>query len=197
MGRAAKRKAAQARCKAKKREAKQEYGACAQCGGKKTCPDECILSTWQPNCCPKKNGVRMTPHHVVPKHCFRDENGKLPNCKQYAAGSAPCICVVGRSKVKEHGDIHDVFDPLENEFRDEAKGKYKQKGVWSYGEASRAGASSVESVTGCPYKCIKDQIDDYHNARGIDNDTRLRADSTGKQVKALPRSKGGQANKFN
>lgn len=186
MGKGAKKKAERARCKAKKQEAKQKYGACKKCGGKHTCPDDCILSTWKPNCCPKKNGVRQTPHHVVPKHCFVDQNGKLPDCTDYASGSAPCICVTGKSKVKKHGEIHDVFDDIENGYRDNAKGMHKQKGVWSYGEASRAGASSVAKVTDCPYKCIKDQIDDYHHDRGITNTTRLRADSTGLQVKTLP-----------
>jgi len=194
MGRAARKKAEQARCKAKREEAKQKHGGpCKKCG---QCPDECILSTWKPNCCPKKNGVRQTPHHVVPKHCFVDSKGKLPNCKDYSAGSAPCICVTGKSKVKKHGEIHDKFDPIENSFRDNAQGIYNQKGVWSYLEASDAGARSVQKVTKCPYKCIKDQVDDYHRDRGIGDGTKLRADSTGKKVKTLPRSKGGQSDMF-
>jgi len=190
MGRGAKKKAAKAKCKSRKA-AKEKYGACKKCGGKHTCPDECILSTWKPNCCPKKNGVRMTPHHVVPKHCFVDDNGKLPDCQDYAASSAPCICVTGKSKIKTHGKIHKVFDRIENSYRDEAKGMHHEEGVWSYGEASRAGASSVKKVTGCPYKCIKDQIDDYHGERGIKPETRLRADASGKIVKVMPSGEGG------
>jgi hypothetical protein len=189
MGRAAKKKAEQANCKAKKQAAKKKHGgACKKCG---QCPDECILSTWKPNCCPKKNGVRQTPHHVVPKHCFVDANGKLPDCEKYASGSAPCICVTGRSKIKKHGEIHEEFDPMENKFRDNAQGVHNEAGVWSYGEAADAGAKSVQSVTGCPKKCIKDQIDDYHHDRGIEDSTRLRADSTGKKVKVMPSGEEG------
>jgi hypothetical protein len=120
-----------------------------------------------------------------------DANGKLPDCEKYASGSAPCICVTGRSKIKKHGEIHEEFDPMENKFRDNAQGVHNEAGVWSYGEAADAGAKSVQSVTGCPKKCIKDQIDDYHHDRGIEDSTRLRADSTGKKVKVMPSGEEG------
>jgi hypothetical protein len=168
-------------CREYRQKANKKHGPCKSCGGDATCPDdqpECILSPWKPNCCTKKNGVRQTPHHIVPKHCFMDKDGNgFAGSENYSASQAPCICVTGKSKVKTHGKIHDDFDKKEDAARD------SQNGVWTYQQARTAGVNSTAKVTGCPEACLRSQLDAYHKKKpepGIENDTLLRADSTGK-----------------
>lgn len=144
------------------------------------------LSEGQAGCCDGK-----TPHHVVPVHCFmppgvREAGGseRYVGCAGYDPDKAPCICVEGAGKEKKHGDIHEVFDALEDEHLDEhlVDGK---AGSWSYLEASIAGAESVCAAVGCDPVCTKAQLDAYHQEQGrpkLKDDTPLRADSNGNRT---------------
>ena len=140
---------------------------------------KCVLVPYKDGCCDGK-----TPHHVVPKHCFRQtpKEGALPyaGCDDYQPGDAPCVCVTGEDKSnkrKQHARIHKEMDKAEDDFK--AAG-----GTWTYKQAADAGAKSVNKVLGCNEKCTKAQLDKYHqgkppNGAGIQDGTSLRADSAG------------------
>lgn len=147
---------------------------------------KCILSPETvSNCCPGPDGKKMTPHHIVPAHCFmppgtRGAGGseRYEGCAGYSVADAPCICVEGEGKEKDHGKIHDLVDDLEDSKLDGGKA-----GSWTYDEAAAAGVMAAGEVTKCDEKCMRSQVDAYHQQSGgspnIANDTRLRADSSG------------------
>jgi hypothetical protein len=156
---------------------------------------KCVLSPYSPsNCCngsatdgaaPKK----MTGHHVIPAHCFmppgtRGEGGdaRYPGCEGYSINDAPCVCVEGEGKEKEHGEIHKIIDAAEDKHLDAGKA-----GSWTYAEASTQSSKAVAEVTKCDEKCIQSQVDAYHQKKdgktpAIANDTKLRADSSGNRT---------------
>jgi hypothetical protein len=138
----------------------------------------------------------QTPHHVIPVHCFMGKGvrglpkdkriaGQFDGCKKYDMNKAPCICVKGKSKTDKHGEIHKIFDDLEDKHL-EPKAP-RTAGSWSYAEAK---AAAVESTTQadpsdgtkkCSPACMELQVKNYHEQKevGIAADTPLRADSTG------------------
>ena len=142
---------------------------------------KCVLSPYQPsNCCDDKTG-----HHVIPAHCFmppgtRGSGGdaRYEGCEGYEINDAPCICVDGEGKEKEHGKIHKFVDKAEDKHLVDG-----EAGSWSYDQASNAGSQAVAKVTKCDEKCIKAQVDQYHQQKNgtpsIDSSTQLRADSSG------------------
>ncbi len=147
---------------------------------------KCILSPETPNnCCAGSDGKTMTPHHVIPAHCFmppgeRGSNGpaRYSGCEGYSVADAPCICVEGAGKEKDHGKIHDLVDDLEDLNLVDG-----QAGNWSYSSAATAGVMAVGEVTKCDEKCLRAQVDAYHQQEGktpnVGNGTSLRADSSG------------------
>jgi GHH signature containing HNH/Endo VII superfamily nuclease toxin 2 len=185
----AKAKASKENCAAKKAKAKTEFGACRQCGEKGNCPDDkpdCILLPYRPDCCPNNK----TGHHVIPKHCFIPTGGKndrVEGCAKYNPGKAPCVCLTGKTKVKNHGKVHDSFDPMENLFKENGR-----PGAWPYLEAKNAACFSLSSPPcNCPQDCIGPQLDKYHKEEcGMDDDTLLIASSSGGHcpLPAVPKS---------
>lgn len=147
---------------------------------------KCVLSPETPNnCCSGEDGKTMTPHHVIPAHCFmppgeRSSGGdaRYSGCNGYSVADAPCICVEGAGKEKDHGKIHDLVDDLEDLNLENG-----QAGSWSYSDAATAGVMAVGEVTKCDEKCLRAQVDAYHQQKtkkpDISNDTSLRADSSG------------------
>lgn len=150
---------------------------------------KCVLSPYSPsNCCGDEDGKKKTGHHVIPAHCFmppgtRGSGGdaRYEGCEGYSINDAPCICVDGEGKEKEHGEIHKRVDKAEDKFLVDGKA-----GSWTYAQASKAGSSAVSKVTKCDEKCIQAQVDAYHQQAGkspnIGNDTKLRADSSGNRT---------------
>lgn len=173
------------RCKAQKSFQKAQSPKCKNCACKGN-PPECALYAYSPNCCPDGK----TPHHVIPGHCFQKADiggvpqGNLDTTPHYAYNDAPCICVEGAGKEKEHGELHRSIDQKERQHR-EAQG-----GVWTYAQARDSAAASVHEVKkDCTEDCIKAQLNDYHRKKpkpGIEEKTALRADPWGKKVKDLP-----------
>jgi hypothetical protein len=104
---------------------------------------------------------------------------RYEGCKGYEINDAPCVCVDGEGKEKEHGEIHKVIDAAEDKFLVDGKA-----GSWSYAEASKASSAAVAEVTKCDEKCIQAQVDAYHQGKSpkIANDTKLRADSSGNRT---------------
>ncbi|MEE9129613.1 MAG: PAAR-like domain-containing protein [Phycisphaerales bacterium] len=149
---------------------------------------KCMLVPYKPEksegqlgCCPG-----MTPHHVIPVHCFmgkgerdKPDPKKFDGCKNYDLDKAPCICVEGKSKTKTHGKIHKVFDKLEDDHLD--PGDKRKAGSWTYAEAKEAAKDSCnKNQPGCDKKCTEAQVKAYHEDEAkIDPGTLLRADSTG------------------
>jgi hypothetical protein len=150
---------------------------------------ECLLSPHEPSrCC---DG--LTPHHIVPVHCFmppgeRKKGGaeRYEGCEGYDPKKAPCICVEGEDKTKVHGEIHKLLDASEDKHLD----KNGQAGSWSYSQASTAGINAASEATGCDKDCLRAQVHAYHknnagpNGNGPDlkSGTQLRADSSGNRV---------------
>lgn len=163
------------------RNSKKNSGkACVECACSAS-PSECTLYPFSSKCCQNKD---LTPHHVIPKHCFYVESVKkdvsiLPKrgngCEEYNGDYAPCICATGRDKnvPGQHRDIHDDFDPKEDANLASGKkaGEKRIAGVWKYKQARDAGIQSVcKSLPQCceskkSSKCFKAQLDDYHKNR--------------------------------
>lgn len=150
---------------------------------------KCVLSPYAPsNCCDGKTG-----HHVIPAHCFmppgtRSANGeaRYEGCKGYEINEAPCICVDGEGKEKEHGEIHKIVDDAEDKFLKNGKDGGQKAGSWTYEQASNESSKAVSQVTKCDQKCIKAQVDAYHQQKSgspnISSSTKLRADSSGNRL---------------
>lgn len=141
---------------------------------------KCVLVPYKFGCCKGKTG-----HHIIPAHCFmppgernNDTGKRYENCKKYNTNEAPCICVSGKDKSnkrKQHARLHKHFDAAED--------AHKSVGTWTYQQASEAGAKSVNKVMRCDEKCTQAQLDKYHcNENNITEDTKLRADSSGKSI---------------
>ncbi len=133
------------------------------------CGDEdgkCVLSTWHPNHCPpNKDGTKKTPHHIIPKHCFKHagEGGNaMAGWSNYDPDKAACICVSGKTKTKgtEHGRIHKRVDLAE------AIAGYDDgadTGTWSFSDASNSGCEATEEVLDeCDLDCLKLAIKATH-----------------------------------
>jgi hypothetical protein len=174
--------------KGKNPEIKRKATNDAMCA-KEDCKEalKCVLSPYRPsNCCGGEDGKKKTGHHVIPAHCFmppgtRGAGGdaRYAGCEGYSINDAPCICVDGEGKEKEHGRIHKRVDKAEDKFLVNGKA-----GSWTYAQASKAGSSAVAKVTKCDAACIQAQVDSYHQQKdgktpSIANDTKLRADSSG------------------
>jgi hypothetical protein len=147
--------------------------------------------------CEGTGSKKMTPHHCVPDHCFKDPGkfgGYYPGAIKHRDGL--CICVEGSDKYKqdrtgasishwsyetfsqhyhalaEHGRIHAKFDELES-----ALGRGgKPGGSASLGQLESTAAKVIAEVTGCDEKALKKQLRAYHSERGLPANTKLRAD---------------------
>lgn len=154
---------------------------------------KCVLSPYSPsNCCKGPDGKKMTPHHVVPAHCFMPKgtrgaggSDRYEGCEGYQDADAPCICVTGKDKsAGDHKKIHDKFDDIEDKKMVKLPNGKFTAGSWTYSEASTEGSRAVSEVTGCKEECLKAQVDEYHQQKAPDSPrigdkTALRADSGG------------------
>jgi hypothetical protein len=148
---------------------------------------KCVLSPYNPSNCCEENGVKMTPHHIVPKHCFMypGGRGKYDGCDGYNGNKAPCVCVTGKDKsTGDHKKIHDRFDPIEDNYITSISSGKKLAGTWQYQEAAHQGCVVTARVTKCDPACLREQVDAYHQqGKGkkpnIESQTSLRAESTG------------------
>jgi len=157
---------------------------------------KCALAPHKPRSCCKNEQA----HHVIPVRCFlkpgeRKKTGPLrgkgpwktwPGSEGYNPNEAPCICLEGHAKGQgtgSHKIAHDHFDAAE----DAHISPDGTAGSWSYAEACKAGADSIEKATkgkgDCSAKCIRAQLNAYHSSKKkmphLKKSTRLRADSKG------------------
>jgi len=146
----------------------------------------CMLTPYQRGptqggCCPGQ-----TPHHIVPKHHFKEFSG-------YDHKAAPCVCVEGHSwhrndksrfpkAKKTHPDMHERQDTFERTAIDTVKdflangddtGNRTADHAMTYEEAKNAGVAAhaecfPDSDPTCSDKCMVAQIDAYHTQDGVD-----------------------------
>ena len=144
-------------------------------GGKDKGNPRCILRPFSPDTC-KAEG--RTGHHVVPDRVFR--TGPRGSSHPYGITEAQglVICVVGAnaSRSKEHGQIHALYDPLERV----AGLAGNPPGTAKLGILEAAGAFSAGKITGCNPILLEAQLRAYHQLKGLNVDTVVRADPTGK-----------------
>lgn len=142
---------------------------------------KCVLTPYgaQPECCKDHTGDEKTKHHCVPDHCFKepgDDGDYYQGIKDLSYGKGLCICVTGddkNEKRKQHARIHKLFDKAEDDRRDNNGGK------WTFGEAKQEAVEAVGEVTKCNKACLKQQLEQHYAKKGVNDDTVLRADSTG------------------
>ncbi|MGB9181149.1 MAG: hypothetical protein WCB68_18090 [Pyrinomonadaceae bacterium] len=113
-------------------------------------------------------GGIYTGHHIIPDHCFYYTSGLrgkgelsaflCPGVSNYTTANGLVIIVTADSnggKSREHGRIHDVFDPIEFAF--------KGNNRWTYAEARDAAIQSVMVVCAALTAAILEQtLDAYY-----------------------------------
>lgn len=161
----------------------------------------CTLSKYKDGCKSKGN-KKLTPHHCVPNHCFKERGvhgAYYPGALAY--GDGLCICVQGTTKathkttgesvshwdyatygqhyhaLAEHGRIHAKFD----EWEAALGSRSKPANTATLGQLEGAAARVIAEVTGCDAKYIHKQLRDYHQNNGLPAETRLRADPGGRK----------------
>jgi hypothetical protein len=141
---------------------------------------------------------------VVPDHCFKmpdsQGGGRYPGTEKITHANGLVICVGGATKstgkeggnvtkggfkgklgqwfgaLADHGKIHALMDAQEG-----ALGAANTpKRTATLGQLEDAGARSAGMVTGCDPKDLKRQLREHHQANGLPEDTRLRADPFGR-----------------
>jgi hypothetical protein len=151
---------------------------------------ECMLVEYggsgSPNCCPGKTG-----HHLIPAHCFMPPGARkaggdpYEDWPKYDVDKAPTACVEGSTKELGHGELHEIFDLVEDKHLTTAG----TAGAWPYSTARDTAASSLKQVNAsCDEACTKAQLNAYHRKACKDganlDSTPLRADSTGRRTPA-------------
>ncbi len=168
--------------------AKAEKEAAGKKGGKDKGNPRCILRPYRVNgvdtCKPTRTG-----HHVVPDRVFRVGkrgsariNGGIPE------DDGLVICVDGPNldRSKEHGQIHALYDKAEvaaavlTASNAAARGAPVIPGTAPLGVLEAAGALAAGKVTGCNPLLLEAQLRAYHASKGLNIDTPVRADPSGK-----------------
>lgn len=110
----------------------------------------CFLRPFEPakgeaGCCPGQ-----TPHHIPPKSCMKQSNGKYP--RDYKWKSALCVCLEGGTQYAgSHGKNHAAINHL--------AGQHVKPGKTCSTEKYNAiCAAAVAQQCGCSAKCIEDQL---------------------------------------
>jgi hypothetical protein len=144
-------------------------------GGKDKGNPRCILRPFSPDTC-KAEG--RTGHHVVPDRVFRTgpRGSSHPYGITEAQGLVICVDGANASRSKEHGQIHALYDPLERV----AGLAGNPPGTAKLGILEAAGAFSAGKITGCNPILLEAQLRAYHQLKGLNVDTVVRADPTGK-----------------
>jgi hypothetical protein len=135
-----------------------------------SCGPECKLSSKEPNNCPEDpKGQKMTPHHIIPAHCFRKRGDSFtPEWPDYDYEKAACICVKGATKTSvdsagkllDHGRIHARLDVAEALAGLREGGSQK----WTFEEAKTVGVAAVMRVLGpkCDPVCVAALVEATH-----------------------------------
>lgn len=131
--------------------------------------------------CPEVNGKKQTPHHLLPDRTMKGKSN-------YAHGTAPCICVNGRSQHMEiHKECHKLFDPVERYFHERGKAA-----EWDYATGRAAAVESASGALDPPGKpmsdnerrCVGAQLDAYY--KKADNGPKMKDGDTLNNPQASP-----------
>ena len=144
-------------------------------GGNVKRDPRCLLRPYRPDTC----GPNKTGHHVVPDRAFRTGargTGRIPGGLSEADGLVICVNGSNASRSREHGKIHAIYDPAERI----AGLAGSPIGTTSLGALELIAAVSVAKITGCNPLSLEAQLRTYHQARGLDATTLVRADPSGK-----------------
>jgi hypothetical protein len=142
----------------------------------------------------------QTPHHIVEKASFGDDMGKSPSARkpfagmeQYNPDAAPCVCAegTGHSMGGTHELMH-VFQKASTLGAIEGQtptrmplsggGTSDPHPTQNYQQARDTGTDAFQQVfpdAGCSKECIQGQLDAYHNGRGINDGTTVKAVTEG------------------
>lgn len=180
VGKAAGRETAEAAAKQTAKEAEEAAAKKAAAGrnppgGNSKGDPRCVLRPYSPDTC-KAQG--RTGHHVVPDRVFRtgSRGSSHPFGVSEADGLVICVDGANLSRSKEHGKIHQLYDPAER-----ALGLAgNPPGTAALGLLEAAGAIAVGKVTGCNPLLLEAQLRAYHQLKGLGPDVIVRADPTGK-----------------
>jgi hypothetical protein len=143
----------------------------------------------QAGCCEGQTG-----HHLVEASSFFDKgrggskSKALMGTEDYSTDKAPCVCAEGTNQYQgTHGLLHTFQSTaaMGNETIKKLKlkdGTVLETKSTTYGEARDQGASAAKKTfpeSGCDEECLKAQLDAYHNACGIDDETNCKQVVTG------------------
>jgi hypothetical protein len=181
--------------------------------GRVECGKGCVIVANDKGCPKNEKGEAQTPHHIIPKHCFKeywnDPVTKKPiplkDWSNYNPDKAPCVCVTGIDKkdkdpagdLLEHGRIHRRMDLAEAVCALRPGPDGKPCNAWSYSEARDAGIASVNKGTGgkCDPVCVAAVVDGYHLGKSK-KDPPLRAHCPETKTSELRKDALGIAKQF-
>ncbi len=111
--------------------------------------------------CGKKKGKKQTPHHLIPKRCFKRNRSNY--VKGYDPNKAPCICVSGKNQhTGSHKACHRRFDPVER-YHAEKKLPFSYKSAQAAAAQSAGGAMNPPGdLDKAEQACVAAQLDAYH-----------------------------------
>lgn len=159
-------------------------------------------------CCPGQTG-----HHLIEASSFFETGrgdtgtakaveginwtGKPSDSRpsnEYHPDRAPCMCAEGTTSTQgSHGALHTEMKAINSEMptkelnlSDGSKTSVKSVKYKDAKANASAAAAKVFPLSKCSKSCIEAQLDNYHNDKGINNDTDLVAVEAGKAKKQLP-----------
>jgi hypothetical protein len=154
---------------------------------------KCKLTPQKEGCCPNSG---QEAHHIVEAHGFcqagtRNNLGATPLTQfsqpqpGYQPGEAPCVCAQGQRWEAEHGAFHGIVGKRENTaVLAAAMTGGDPTSAWTYGSAKQAGVQAHQKIfpdSKCSEKCLKAQLDAYHNQFGISDNTSIRTETAALQ----------------
>ncbi|HHJ1300617.1 MULTISPECIES: hypothetical protein [Pseudomonas] len=148
--------------------------------GKRKLDPRCILRPYKIKgklTCPPP----LTGHHVVPDRVFRmGPQKRIPG--GISKNDGYVICVRGKERTGEHGQIHRIYDQEER-----VKSLLNTpKGTAPLLQLEEMGARAVSKVTKCNEAILLTQLRGYHASKGLEIDFIVRADPYGNLAKTIP-----------
>jgi hypothetical protein len=147
---------------------------------------KCIVVPYEPNKCCNKDGIQMTPHHIVPKSQFKEIGAAgAAIVDSYKPNKAPCICEDGQShSTGTHGEIHvltnnKTVNHLPRSSVSSTGKSIRPDARWSAQEAESIGAQATSEATECDEDCVQAQVRAGHAGMGISPDTQIRPTTAG------------------
>ncbi len=135
----------------------------------------CWLRPFKPKegetgCCPGQ-----TAHHIPPKSCMRQPNGKYP--ANYTVSGALCVCMEGAGhSVGSHGENHSAI----NYFAGKASPPMAPGDTCTPAQYNKVCANAVAAQCGCSPGCIEEQLN--KSMEDLPKNTKVTHDKIGTDV---------------